>query len=265
MLHYTITLVVIVLCNGAPITICIAVAIDTASSFIPPFPQFILTQFLIFLLSFSLFKDVTADVEEKLRSYGIPLLDVPPTKASQNPFGGLVGGDDMERREVEDIPAMGVSVMCNDVECIFEFRLFKYIGKKFVPSEEESCTTSSSQSALSNESAGSLQGETSLPQLSTSTVPHSASGASNDSARSSLDQMPKSGLSSPLDNRNAPFSPRRASSEGNMIDIGRSNGCDLSASVPPTRRHQMRHQRSSQDSSESVNTHRQNSSAPLLP
>ena len=46
-----------------------------------------------------------------------------------------VEGGAVKKNEVEEThiypPANGFFVKCNDVDCIFEFRLFRYIGKNY--------------------------------------------------------------------------------------------------------------------------------------
>ena len=46
----------------------------------------------------------------------------------------------------------GIEVMCNDVKCVFELRLFEYIGDRFVPSLATS-SANGSISSLSSDNA----------------------------------------------------------------------------------------------------------------
>ena len=45
--------------------------------------------------------------------------------------------DGDEDEEYVTLPAKGVLVECNDVECIFEFRLFRYVGSRVAPSDSD--------------------------------------------------------------------------------------------------------------------------------
>ena len=185
-------------------------------------------------------------------------------------------GDAVKKNEMEEThvypPAKGVFVKCNDVECIFEFRLFRYIGKKVAPSgRRPPREPSSSQSAPNNNS-----GETTDPtgpsvqkEISMSsqppTLPPKPSIASRRCSTSlpTLNQLPQSTApSSPLiDNRDVVSPLQRSSSEASMAAEVRDQ---LTGLDQVTRCHRPLRQLSSQESTES-NWSRQDSSAPLLP
>ena len=116
-------------------------------------------------LSSRLFKDITrTKVEVELAEAGIDLYLVKPNgkpcidrshiatlqtqkslREESVDFGN--GGSEEDEEEGEDeedgdeeyvtLPARGVLVECNDVECIFEFRLFRYVGNRVAPSDSD--------------------------------------------------------------------------------------------------------------------------------
>ena len=86
-----------------------------------------------------------------------------------------VDGEDEEDDDYVSLPVKGVLVECDEVECIFEFRLFRYIGKRFAPTE-------SSLSEHSDTVAGDNEGkETSQPFSPLSPIPDNEIEASQQS------------------------------------------------------------------------------------
>ena len=61
--------------------------------------------------SLSYFEDITETVEKKLKAAEVPIWNV------RNPFS---------KKTDDTIDLSGLLVECDDVECIFEFRMFQY-------------------------------------------------------------------------------------------------------------------------------------------